>query len=75
MNRNGKFYRLFCSILQISESAIVFPVKAKAKDTKSEILPNTFSLYRGRSEPLLFTEARGDLQLPQQSTSSSGSYS
>lgn len=31
MNRSGKFYCLFCWILQISESAIVFSVEAKLK--------------------------------------------
>lgn len=53
--------------------AIVYPVEAKATDTKSEVFPKIISLSREGCAPLLCTEGRDDLELPPQSTSSSDS--
>lgn len=63
----------FAESYKSQDLAVVFPVEAKAKDTKSEVLPNIISLYRDGCAPLLFTEDRDDLELPPQSTSCSDS--
>lgn len=67
------FIVCFTEFYKPQDLAIVFPVEAKAKDTKSEILPNIISLHRDGYAPLLFTGDRDDLELPPQSTSFSDS--
>lgn len=64
---------LITYVAESQDLALVFPIEAKAKNTKCEVLPNIISLYREGCAPFLFTADRDDLELPPQSTFSSDS--